>query len=121
MSAHNLLQEWGEAPHAIPDPGTGAAIPVQYGVAQVNFVIAASASETNTLADPTAPGQILFLHADTLGSGGSRAVTAASAVNQTGNTVMTFGAAKDFCGLIAVTVAGAPKWVIFCNDGAGLS
>lgn len=101
----------------VADPGTGQAIPVT-GSAYIGFTIAGS--ETNTLAIPTFIGQALELNCDTYTSG-SRAVTAAQAINQAGNTVMTFGAARDYIVLRAVKVGGALRWQVSYNDGVALS
>lgn len=111
---------WVEADdNVIADPGSTKAIPVTAS----GFVplTIAGAGETNTLADPTFVGQKLDIIADTLGGVGARAITAASAINQTGNTVMTFAAAQDFIRLVAVTIGGALKWRVAANDGVALS
>lgn len=102
----------------VADPGTGAAIPVTKS-ATVMFTVGAGV-ETNTLAIPTFVGQTLRL---TVGSiaGGSRAVTAASAINVAGNTVMTFNAARDNCELRAVKVGGVLAWEIGFNASVTLS
>lgn len=101
----------------VADPGTGQAIPVT-GSAYIGFNI--NGSETNTLAIPTSINQSLILNADTVTSG-SRAVTASQGINQTGNTVMTFGAARDCIGLKAIKVGGALRWQVAFNDGVALS
>lgn len=102
----------------VADPGTGAAIPVTRS-STVMFTVGAGA-ETNTLAIPTFVGQRITL---TVGSiaGGTRAVTAASAINAAGNTVMTFNAARDNCDLRAVKVGGVLAWEIGFNASVTLS
>ena len=104
----------------VVDPGTAAAIPVTGNVG-IALAIGAGA-ETNTLAAPTFLGQFLLLYAAVVG-GGTRAITAAAAVNQAGNTVMTFGAAADSIKLEAYrsTVPGVLTWRIASNDGVALS
>lgn len=101
------------------DPGDGAAIPVTRS-ACIEFTVGAGA-ETNTLAIPTAVGQRLSLIAGAVG-GGTRAVTCAQAINQAGNTVMTFGAAQDWIALVGVkTSGGALRWRVQSIDGVALS
>ncbi len=104
----------------LADPGTAAAIPVTRS-AYVGLTIAAGQAETNTLAIPTYTGCRLVLNADTVGAGGTRAVTASQAINQAGNTVMTFAAARDMIVLEAIKVGGAFRWQVIANDGVALS
>lgn len=101
----------------IADPGTGVAIPVTNSG---SVAITTAAAETNTLADPAYMGQTLSLFCDTYAVG-DRVVTAASRINQTGNTIMTFGAAGDYIKLEAITIGGALKWQVVANDGVALS
>lgn len=101
----------------IADPGTAAAIPVtRSGIVS----IVTAAAETNTLANPTFLGQRLILACD-VRSVGDRVVTAAAAINDAGNTVMTFGAARDTIELLAIKVAGALRWQVIANAGVALS
>lgn len=102
--------------NVIPDPGTGAAIPVERSG---TVAITTAGAETNTLAIPTFKGQRLTLIDDT--HVGNRVITSAQAVNQAGNTTLTFGAAADFCELVATTVGGALRWRVAANDGVALS
>ncbi len=104
-------------PLTLADPGTGVAIPV---TRSASVAITTAAAETNTLAIPTFVGQRLNLHC-TVYAVGDRVVTAAAAINQTGNTIMTFGAAGDAIALEAITVAGALRWQVVANDGVALS
>jgi len=101
----------------IADPGTGAAIPV---TASGTVEIVTAGAETNTLAIPTFFGQRLTLIMDTR-VGGDRVVTSAQAINQAGNTIMTFGAAADMIVLEAMKVGGAFRWRVTANDGVALS
>ena len=104
-------------PLNLADPGTGQAIPVTRS-AYVGMTCAGT--ETGTLADPTFLGQRLILNLDTATSG-TRTVTAASAINQTGNTKMAFAQARDCIVLEAIKVGGALKWTVSANDGVALS
>lgn len=104
-------------PSLVADPGTGKPIPVDTS-ATINIVSAAA--ETNTLAIPTFIGQQLTLNMDTFAVG-SRVITSAQGINQAGNTIMTFGAARDCIVLEAVTVGGALRWVVTANDGVALT
>ena len=111
-----LIKDAGYLP-ALADPGTGAAIPV---TRSATIAITTAAAETNTLANPPAVGMMLSLICDTYAVG-DRVITAANAINQTGNTIMTFGAAGDHIVLISATVAGALRWRVLANDGVALS
>lgn len=102
----------------IADPGTGAAIPVTASGA-IALTIGAGA-ETNTLAIPTFLGQTLTIVSSVQGAG-TRAITSAQAINQAGNTIMTFAALADFIMLRAVSIAGALRWRVVANDGVALS
>lgn len=122
MSAHNLPAELNKAQYEIVDPGTGAAIPVDRWNLHVPLTIAASAVETNTLAAPTRAGQKLSIMAVSVGSGGSRAITVASAYDQAGGTVLTFDAVDERVVLESyeVGVAGSPsfEWRVTNIEGA---
>lgn len=99
------------------DPGDAAAIPVNRSA---HIPITTAAAETNTLAIPAFIGQKLILICDVYAVG-DRVVTVASAVNQTGNNTLTFGAAGDMIVLEAAQVAGALVWRVTANDGVALS
>lgn len=96
---------------------TGTAIPVTHSG---SFPVTTAAAETNTLADPTFLGQTITIFVDTYAVG-NRVITAASRIDQTGNTVITLGAVGDFIKLEAITIGGALKWQVVANDGAALS
>ncbi len=120
-SAHVALAELVKyLTNPLADPGHGVAIPVTRS-AEVNMTIAAGQAETNTLAVPTFAGQRLILNAEAVGAGGTRAVTAAQAINQAANTVMTFAAVRDCIELVAIKVGGALRWQVALNDGVALS
>lgn len=119
---HQLPSALNQAPFEVLDPGTGVAIVVDRWNQHIPLTIAASASETNTLAAPTKAGQRLCIIAVTVGSGGSRAITAATAINQTGNTIMTFGHQYDAIILESFPVgSGVYRWRVAYNDGVALS
>lgn len=101
----------------IADPGDAAAIPVTNSG---SLAITTAAPETNSLPDPTFMGQWLSIFVDTYAVG-DRVITAASRINQAGNTIITLGAAGDFIKLEAITIGGALKWQVVANDGAALS
>lgn len=109
------------AVRGLADPGTGVAITLGRASASVPFTVAAGVAETNTLAAPSFQGQKLHLVAATVGAGGSRAVTVASAVNQTGNTIMTFAQANDWILLEGIRIGASLFWRIAANDGVALS
>lgn len=102
----------------VADPGNGVAIPVTTS-AYVPLTIGAGA-ETNTLAVPTFAGQRMTISCDTVG-GGTRAITAASAINVAGNTTMTFNAARDIIELVGTRVAGVLAWEVAFNSNVALS
>jgi plastocyanin domain-containing protein len=104
----------------LADPGTGAAMPLHIS-SNIELIIAASATETNTCADPNFNGQILFLTVNSLGASGTRAITFASAINKAANTIVTFADAADAILLNAVKKGGVLKWIIVVNDGTTLS
>lgn len=104
--------------NTIADPGTAQAIPVTKS-GYVPLSIGAGA-ETNTLAIPTFIGQTLSIFAHEI-LGGSRAITSAQAVNQAGNTVLTFGQARDFIKLEGISTAAGLRWQVVANDGTTLT
>lgn len=102
--------------NVITDPGDAGAIPV---LTSGNCPLTTAAGETRTLDDPTFAGQRLTLSLDV--DGGDCVITAASAVNQTGNNTITMADAGDIFEVVAVDVGGSPKWRVAVNDGAALS
>jgi len=96
---------------------TGTAIPV---TASGSLAITQNGAETNTLANPMWMGQTISIFVDT-DTSGARVVTAASRINQAGNTIITLSDVGDFIKLEAITIAGALRWQVVANDGAVLS
>lgn len=112
------LQELGIAQetNVIADPGDAAAIPV---TASGICAMTSGGAETRTLADPSFLGQVLTLCMDT--DGGDIVITAATGVNQAGNTSLTFADAGDHLELKAISEGGALIWRIVANDGVALA
>lgn len=102
--------------HVIADPGAAGAIPV---TKSGSVMLTSAGVETRTLAIPTFKGQRLSIVCDTFV--GALTLTVAAPVNQLGNNTLTFGAVRDGCVLLAITVGGALKWQIISNDGVALS
>lgn len=113
------LQElYPGVPHvAIADPGDGGAIPV--GRSGQCAITTTGVDDTRTLAIPTYVGQLLVISLDV--DAGDAVITAAAAINQTGNTVITMADAGDTVVLVGVQVGGAKVWRVVSNDGATLS
>jgi hypothetical protein len=116
MATQNIFST--TAYNTIPDPGTGVAIPVTQS-ANLTFAIGAGA-ETNTIAAPSFVNQILSIAAGVDG-GGSRVITVASTVNQTGNNTLTFADTGDAIILIAIRTGTNLRWRVLLNDGVALS
>ena len=108
---------WGLQPSVLTDPGDAGAIPVTEGWAICSLVT--GGAETRTLADPQRAGQRMTLGFKT--DGGDCVITAASPVNQAGNTVMTFADVGDILELVAIEDGSDIEWRIVGNDGVALS
>jgi len=100
----------------IADPGDAGAIPVTRS-GSVGLVTAGA--ETRTLAIPTFEGQQLSIGLTT--DGGDAVVTAATGINQTGNTSLTFADAGDHLKLEGVYKGAALVWRVVANDGVALA
>jgi len=113
------LQElYARYPVAITDPGDAGAIPVtKSGQCALTSGLA---GETRTLAIPSFVNQTLHLSFDVDGTG-DIAVTAAAAIDQSGDTVMTFEDAGETISLVGVQVGGALVWRVLANDGVALT
>lgn len=102
--------------NVIADPGNAGAIPV---TASGHVDLVTAGAETRTLAAPSNVGQLLLLSFKT--KVGNCVVTAAAAINQTGNNTITLDTAADSI-LLAGIASGANKvWRVVCNDGCTLS
>ena len=100
----------------VSDPGNAGAIPV---TTNGSVALTSAGAETRTLAIPAFQGQRMTLYCDTYV--GDIVVTVAAAFNVANNTILTFGAVSEACGLEGVTVGGSLVWQIVWNDGVGLS
>ena len=100
----------------LADTGDAGAIPV---ARSGNVALTSAGAETRTLAIPAAQGIELVVSCDVYV--GDIVITAASAVNQTGDTVITLGSAGVTIAFKAVQVASALVWRIAMNDGATLA
>jgi len=111
------LQEiYPKAPVAIADPGDAGAIPV---TKSGSVAITTTGAETRTIAIPGLAGITISISLDV--DGGNCVITAAAAINQTGNNTITMDDAGDTIVLNAVQVAGALVWRVLVNDGCTLS
>lgn len=102
----------------IADPGDAGAIPVAAS-GGLYITSTEAGGETRTLADPTLNGQTLDITLDV--DGGTVVITAASAINATGNNTITLADAGDFIRLTAVQIGGDLVWRVVANYGAALS
>jgi len=100
----------------IADPGDAGAIPV---IRSGNVAITTAGAETRTLADPGTVGLVLDISCDVFV--GNAVITAATAVNTTGNNTITLSAAGQHIQLTSVQVGGVPIWRVTATDGAGLT
>lgn len=109
----------GTPPEEVADPGDAAAIPVTQD-ADIGMTTG-GAGETGTIADPARVGLTINLSLAADG-GGDRVITAASALNKAGNTVMTFADVGDMATLYSVRDgASSYAWRLVMNDGVVLS
>ncbi len=102
----------------IADPGASGAIPATH-TGHVPLV-SASGAETRTLADAAVAGLTLDMYYKTE-SGTSIAVTAASPINQAGNTIMTFSDVGEHIRLTSIEDGADFEWRVVANDGVALS
>ena len=111
------LQElYPKAAVAITDPGNAGAIQV---TRSGSVAITTAGAETRTLAIPGLAGITLAVSLDV--RVGDCVITAAAAINQTGNNTITLNTAGDTIVLIAVKVGGALVWRVVVNDGCSLT
>lgn len=81
--------------------------------------ITTGGAATRTLANPAAAGLTLSIGMSV--DGGDCVITAAAAINQTGNNTITMNDAGDFIQLHSVLIAGSPRWRVVANDGCTLT
>ncbi len=118
MNIANQSFKANRAPYTLVDPGDGIAL--RLAGKNGTYEIDTAAAETRLLRDPTKTGERMgiVLRVD----GGDCVVTADTAINQAGNTVLTFNAAGETIFLEAVEVAvGTYVWRVLANDGVDLS
>ena len=103
-------------PRLIADPGNGGAIPV---IVSGFVALVTSGAETRTMADASRAGLTIDLYFKT--DANDCVVTAASPVNQTGNTIMTFADVGDHIRLASIEDGSDFEWRVVANDGVALS
>lgn len=97
--------------NTVADPGNAGAIAVtKSGVC----LLTSAGAETRTLAIPTFLGQQIYL-VDTVHAG-NIVITASQAINQAGNTIMTFGAVRDTVLLTAISIGGSLRWQVTSGE-----
>ena len=108
----------------IRDPGNAGAIVVQPSQAiQFLRLKSTAGSETRTLATPAGltPGSKLFINYAVDG-GTQVAITVASAINLSNNTIMTFADAGAYCELTVIERGdGTLRWLVTVNAAVALS
>lgn len=117
QQTESILSE-GVAPPMIPDPANGGTIDVsRSGYCELTSV---GAAETRTLPDPTFRGQIIdFVF---VVDAGDIVMTGASALNQTGNTIVTFTDVGEHIRLMgAYNATDGWEWKTIVTDGAAQS
>ena len=102
----------------ISDPGDSNAIPAN--ISGHVPLVSGGSGETRTIADAVAPGITRDLYFKTDG-GGDIVITAASPVNQTGNTILTFADVGDHIRLTSIEDGSDFEWRVVANDGVALS
>lgn len=102
----------------VPDPGdTGTIDPLVEGMHNICRIVSGGV-ETRTLGDPTRDGQEMMLNFET--DGGTVTVTASTAVDEVGNTVMTFDNVGEFVLFKAIRVTSTTfAWRVVSYDGVG--
>ncbi len=105
-------------PADVADPGdTGAIAVARSGACAVTT---GGSGETRTLAAPDAVGRQLTITLDVDG-GGDCVITAATAINVTGNNTITMADAGDNITLVGAEVGGSKVWRVVENDGPTLT
>ncbi len=109
LNAHAIV---GTLNNIIDDPGAAGAIPV---TRSGYCALVTTGADTRTLADASFPGQVITLSLMT--DGGDCVITAASPVDQLGNTILTLGDAGDSVSLVAVQDGADIEWRILAAHG----
>ncbi len=102
------------------DDGSAVSVP-EYGDFQMICTIVAGTAETCTVVAPKYAGQRCQFTASTVGAGGTREITFATAINQAANTKSTLAAAGDFIELVGIVLAGSLVWRVVVNDNTTLA
>ena len=107
----------GVEPYKIPDPGDAGAVQVN----QPGFCeLTTAGAETRTMADPVFRGQIIDY--TFIVDVNDCVITAASPINQSANTIMTFADIGDHIRLIGFyNATDGWEWRVVANDGVALS
>lgn len=112
MSIHNVLDEMALAKWLLPDPGDAGAIrPARSAMVNLTTV---GGAQTRTLPNPVKEGMLLVLVFTV--DGGDCVVTAATALNKAGNTILTFDDARDTVVLMSVPAPSGYRWQIIGSD-----
>jgi hypothetical protein len=117
MTAHRVLTDLYGANNDILDPGSSGVIRPRKDRAYVPLVT--SGAETRTLPDPEVAGKQVTLGFKT--DGGNCVITASTAINQSGNTIMTLADAGDEITLRSIEKGANHVWRVVSNDGVALS
>ena len=105
---------------ALADPGDAGTIQLEPDNNYCTCSITTSGAETRTLADPPDhAGFRLTISMDT--DGGDCTITADTAINEAGNTIITLDDAGETISLESITIGGSGVWRVTGNDSATLS
>ncbi len=115
VKAHAAI---GVEPRDLGDPGDT----VNIETPQSGFInlVTDGGAEVRQLDDPQFEGQVLDFFFET--DGGNCVITADSAINQNGDTIMTFSDIGEHIRLLGGRAGGgAREWRVLANDGVVLS
>lgn len=111
MSAHTFAVDWGAAPFRVDDPGAGGTI--NTGNNGFTFVaLVTAAAESRTIPAPKRHSERILVVLDTDTGNATVAVTSGQGI-----TSVVLNDAGDAFELVAITVAGTPKWVPAWSSG----
>lgn len=118
MSGHNEQYELYNSGFLQPDPGDAGDI--SHGDRLYShFSLVTSGAETRSLKAPLKAGPVIVLSFDT--DGGNCVVTSDVAINEAGNTIMTFADVRETITLRAISAGGSYYWSVVGNNGVALS